>query len=49
MKQKIMFLNMKSIIKRLVSYFLQVNLCNRIKCYRVVTRKNGVCEHCKRK
>lgn len=38
---------MKNIIKRIVKYFLRVNLCNRNKCYRVVTRKNGVCEMCK--
>lgn len=38
---------MKNIVKYLVRYFLSVNLCNRTHCYRVVMRKNGVCEICK--
>ena len=40
---------MKNIVKYLIRYFLSVNLCNRIHCYRVVTRKNGVCKNCKLK
>ena len=40
---------MKNIIRYLIKYFLSVNLCNRKCCYRVVTRKNGVCKFCKLK
>ena len=40
-------MNMKKIIKILVKRFLNINLCTRDYCYRVVTRKNGVCENCK--
>lgn len=38
---------LKKIIKDLVKRFFNCYLCNRQCCYRVVTRKNGVCDFCK--
>ena len=40
---------MKNIIKIITHYFINTNLCNRKCCYRIVTRKNGVCDFCKTK
>ena len=39
----------RKIIKFLMKKFVDVNLCNRKNCYRIVTRKNGVCDFCKQK
>ena len=38
---------MQLIIRKLLKHFLDLYLCNREKCYRVVMRKNGVCCFCK--
>ena len=40
---------MKKIIRKLVKYFLNIYLCARRCCYRIVLRKNGVCKFCKLK